>query len=485
MLSKKRSSKKISKVKKVSRVSSVPKKALRFNKVLLAAKDALDAAKVQFHLHAGTALGAHREKSFIPHDHDIDLAVFYKDVNTQAKVKTLISSMEDHGFTVLNKLGKPGRGFEIQFEKNDIPLDIFWVYEGKYRGKKYHIVSSYYGTCDKLPHKACIWGYRPYRVQNIKFLGATYKTVPKSTLVDMYGKDWTIKKKYNYFQGITEGLSKGEIKDYYHPRPVKKIAFCFLMYNFHNHSEIWENFFQQDRYPIKNYSIYTHPKEITDKTPEWVSKNAIKTIKTDWCDESLFFAWVNMLKKALRDPDNKYFALLSGDCVPLYSLETVHKKITKSKKSMLNISPNSYAFQQTGLDYADQWMILNRKHAKLLLDLKISDAGKKFRAYLKKRMCSKDGEECMCPDEIYPANWFMKNYGHYTSTRFKNEFRVTQSTYTYWKGDKPHPVKFDKPTAKKFKSKICKSSSVFARKFKNGAAILCKEKERKKSKQQK
>ena len=43
----------------------------RFKKVLEAAKDALDSINLPFHLHSGTALGAHREKTFIKHDHEI------------------------------------------------------------------------------------------------------------------------------------------------------------------------------------------------------------------------------------------------------------------------------------------------------------------------------------------------------------------------------------------------------------------------------
>ena len=47
-----------------------------FNNVLKSAKEALDSVNIPFHLHAGTALGAHRERNFIKHDHDIDLAIF-------------------------------------------------------------------------------------------------------------------------------------------------------------------------------------------------------------------------------------------------------------------------------------------------------------------------------------------------------------------------------------------------------------------------
>ena len=61
----------------------------QFNDVLKSAKRALDSINIPFHLHAGTSLGAYREKSFIAHDHDIDLALFSHDVNTYYKVKEM------------------------------------------------------------------------------------------------------------------------------------------------------------------------------------------------------------------------------------------------------------------------------------------------------------------------------------------------------------------------------------------------------------
>ena len=130
----------------------------KFNNVLIAAKTALDSVDIPFHLHSGTALGAHREKSFIAHDHDIDLCVFSKDVNTDYKVRKLINAMKKEGFKINTTLGKLKRGKEIQFRKDNVPLDIFWTYPGKYRGKDYFILASYYGDCDYLKYKNMYMG---------------------------------------------------------------------------------------------------------------------------------------------------------------------------------------------------------------------------------------------------------------------------------------------------------------------------------------
>jgi hypothetical protein len=445
-------------------------KVLKFNNVLKTAKFALDDADIPFHLHSGTALGAYREKSFIPHDHDIDLAVFYWDVNTPTKLDKLVKSMKKVGFIINSRFGRLNHGYEIQFELNGVPLDIFWIYEGKYRNKDYYILDSYLGMCDKLPKKRCVWGYNPYNTVSIKFLGENYKIVPKKTLVDIYGKDWNIVKKFDYEEGIISGGYKGLIKDYYKPRPTdKKIAFCFMLNKRPEHQQIWEQFFAGDDYPVKSYTIYAHTKNNNEKDiPQWIKDNKIRSIKTGWCEENLVHVWINLLKTAYKDPGNKYFCLLSGSCLPLLDYAQTYKKIFSSKKSRINIDMTSEAYIDTGLYYADQWVILNRKHAKLLISLVDTVSGKKYKKEMKKELCVEDS--CYCPDELYPINWFAYNYGKPSTTAFKKEFLLRQSTYTYWDGKMPHPIKFTYPKLLKFKSKICKSGSIFARKFNDKAA---------------
>jgi hypothetical protein len=437
-------------------------KSKQFNYVLLNAKKALDSIGIPFHLHSGTALGAHRERDFIPHDDDIDLAVFYRDVNSQAQVKDIVEAMENNGFKVSRTLGKLSRGFEIKFydETYDIPLDIFWVYEGTYRGKEYYIFSTYYGKCNDYKHKACVWAFRPYKTVRINFLGTVYDVFPKKTLVDEYGKDWKVPKEYGYFEGLDDGHLKSLIVDFYDPKPItQKVAFCFLVYDKVVHGKAWLDFFKQDNLPVKSYSVYSHMKTVTEASQPWLIENRIRTIKTGWCEESLVWAWVNMLKEALKDPLNQYFTILSGECIPLYGFWDTIKKITSSDKSRLNIDKNAEVTHHTGLVYADQWVLLTRKHAEMLVKLKDSEEGKEFVKKMRSRI------ENFCPDEVYPVNWFIHKYGTPSSERFKKNFNVTATTYTFWDGLKPHPIKYTTPRMKKDYKKICGSDAIFARKF--------------------
>lgn len=450
-------------------MTQITAKAKRFNAVLLSVKKALDSIGIPFHLHSGTALGAHREKTFIEHDDDIDIAVFHKDVNTPEQVKDILAAVKKQGFEVESALGRLARGKEIQLTKNGIGLDIFWVYEGEYRGKEYHLVSSYFGSCDELPHKSCVWGYRPYEVQKIKFLGETYNVLPKQTLEDAYGKGWRIPKKFSYHEGLESGYTS-LIKDYYKPvDPNVKIAFCFMLMDNVVNGKMWERFFNQDNYPVKPYNIYAHLARPSDKHPSWIQKGRIPTIKTGWCEENLLKVWVNLLKKAYKDPTNKYFALLSGDCIPLYDFWEVFRRITRSTKSRVNYKMTTACSKELGLYYADQWMILNRKCAKILISIMETKEGTEFRKELRARLL--EPEICHCPDELFPMAWFVKKLGPVSSPAFKKEIRKMETTYTHWLAVKDRPMKISNFSLYKMTKKaICGTDAVFGRKFTSFAA---------------
>jgi len=346
----------------------------------------------------------------------------------------------------------------------DVSLDIFWVYEATYKEKKYYILSSYYGKCDNYKYKACIWAYRPYRPVKVNFLGNIYHAIPKKTLEDAYGKDWKIPKKFTYEQGLEDGY-KSLIPDFYNPvRNPDKIAFCFLLYDTVKHNKKWVDFFKQDENGEKSYSIYSHIKDKNDKTQKWLLKNRVRTIKTGWCEDNLVWAWVKMLKKALEDKTNKYFALLSGECVPLLGFWETYNKIFSSSKSRINVDLNTDAYIDTGLAYADQWCILNRKHARLLINLKETIDGKNFLKQMRKQ------KGLYCADELYPINWFIHKYGNISSRDFKKEFNNTVTTYTKWNNRDPHPIRYTSPRMTRELKAICDSGAVFARKFNNPAA---------------
>jgi hypothetical protein len=245
---------------------------------------------------------------------------------------------------------------------------------------------------------------------------------------------------------------------------MKQIAFCFLLYDKLNHGKTWKKFFEQD--DTDSHTIYAHLKKTTKKTQQWIKKHKIKPVKTAYCDVSLVYAWIELLKNALKDKDNKYFVIISGECIPLFQYADVYKKINASKKSRINVVRGTESEIETGLYYADQWCTLNRKQAELLLKLKTTEKGKQF----DQEVLDQIGD--FCPDEIIPINWFVEHYGKPSSTKFKKEFRNIPTTFTYWDEIHYSPVKFNASSMKKMRKKICKSKAIFGRKFNARAARL-------------
>lgn len=243
---------------------------------------------------------------------------------------------------------------------------------------------------------------------------------------------------------------------------MKNIAFCFLLYDKLNHGDLWKNFFDQDQ--NDTHRIYAHIKKTTSKTQNWLKKHKVKPVSTDYCDISLVYAWIRLLETALQDKNNKYFAILSGECIPLFSYNKVYKKITKSQKSRINVEMGTESQSETGLYWADQWCILNRKHAKLLVKLQTTSRGKKFNENILSQVKN------FCPDEIVPVNWFVDHYGVPSSKRFNKEIKKIPTTFTYWDGIHYSPKKFNAPQMEKIKKKICQSRAVFGRKFNAKAA---------------
>jgi galactoside 2-L-fucosyltransferase 1/2 len=264
-----------------------------------------------------------------------------------------------------------------------------------------------------------------------------------------------------------------------------KVAFCFLLYDSIQHLNIWETFFNED--PNKNsHNIYSHLKTVTDNTPKWVKQAKVRTVRTDWCGEGLINAFAQMLKKALKNNDNKYFVLLSGSCIPLYTYKETIQKILSSKRSRIsyqNISGNVFEGEK-GIYNAHQWVILNRDVAEQysrLYDAKDTEAKqfiKDFRKLYRKHGADVGNKGAIkyegstwlggCPDEIYPINWLHHVYGKDLSKNVKKQM----STYTYWdfQKDPDHPYVFDMKSIKKMKNEICNTGHIFARKFTKEAA---------------
>lgn len=155
---------------------------------------------------------------------------------------------------------------------------------------------------------------------------------------------------------------------------MKKIAFCFLIYDIINHEELWHSFFKN--VDTNKYTIYIHYK--FNKPLKYFEKYKLTNcIETKYADITLVKAQNLLLQEAITDKENKHFIFVSGSCIPLKSFDHVYDNLNEGH-SYFNISQQSECFPRckTTLNYIDkkyiqkasQWCILNRKHTELMLN---------------------------------------------------------------------------------------------------------------------
>jgi hypothetical protein len=154
---------------------------------------------------------------------------------------------------------------------------------------------------------------------------------------------------------------------------MKKIAFCFLIYDIINHEELWNIFFKN--VDTNKYNIYIHYK--SNKQLKYFEKYKLNNcIETQYCDITIIKAQNICLQKAIEDANNKHFIFISNSCIPFKSFDYIYDKLNVMF-SYFNLSPHSQCFprcnttlnfiKQENIQKASQWCILNKKHAELMI----------------------------------------------------------------------------------------------------------------------
>ena len=155
---------------------------------------------------------------------------------------------------------------------------------------------------------------------------------------------------------------------------MKKLAFCFLVYDRINHEELWQLFFK-DADPQK-YSIYIHYK---DNVPlKYFEQYKLQyCVSTQHGNISLVKAQNLLFKEALKDPNTSHCIILSNSCIPFKSFDTVYKYLDPIY-SYFNQGLNNHLFPRCNdvinhigkkyIDKSAQWCILNKKHATIVVN---------------------------------------------------------------------------------------------------------------------
>jgi hypothetical protein len=152
---------------------------------------------------------------------------------------------------------------------------------------------------------------------------------------------------------------------------MKRIGFCFLIYDRLNHEDLWKRFF--DGVPADSYRVFVHYK--TDRPLQHFEANKLKhCIPTKYGDVSLVHA-LNLLFKAALEQGCDKIAGLSQACIPLKSYAHVHEFLTRDGRGHFNVAPAAQCFprcdplleyyERSSIQKSSQWFVLNRKLAEL------------------------------------------------------------------------------------------------------------------------
>ncbi len=225
-----------------------------------------------------------------------------------------------------------------------------------------------------------------------------------------------------------------------------KIAFLFLTVSDIYHEAVWVKFFKGHH---DHYSLYVHPKN--DISPNSFFARAIISQREETRWENTMKAQIALLREALKDPTNTKFVFLSESTIPLVPFEEVYGHLLAHPLSEFAHEKNpdshrKFGIITKGVRKNSQWIVLNRKHAQLMVDdteLIIEFAQHPF------------------DNEHYPSTFLAYR-------KLLDEVVKKTTTLDIWKEGGPHPHLFKDLPHDPFRKDLVKGIKkkyLFARKF--------------------
>jgi hypothetical protein len=207
---------------------------------------------------------------------------------------------------------------------------------------------------------------------------------------------------------------------------MKKIAFCFLIYDIINNEELWNIFFQN--VDTNKYKIYIHYK--FNKPSKYFEKYKLPNcIETKYCDVTIVHAHNLLFKKAYEDGCDKIISL-SQSCIPFKSFEYIYNFLIKDDFGHFNITPQSQCFPRCDslikyygknmIQKSSNWFILNRKICETIINYD-------------KTKINNEYSDIYCPEEHYfITNIFSNNLQDeiITTPNLAND----ATTFVNWEG---------------------------------------------------
>jgi hypothetical protein len=155
---------------------------------------------------------------------------------------------------------------------------------------------------------------------------------------------------------------------------IKKLGFCFLIYDKINLEKLWNIFFKNVY--KKKYKIYIHYK-INVPLQYFEEFKLKECIETQYAHVSLIHAHNILFKKAYDDNCYKMINL-SHACIPFKSFDYIYNLLCQDDYGYFNVSPHSQCFPNCNdlLNYynediiqkSSEWFIINRKICNFILN---------------------------------------------------------------------------------------------------------------------
>jgi hypothetical protein len=149
---------------------------------------------------------------------------------------------------------------------------------------------------------------------------------------------------------------------------MKKIAFCFLIYDCIINEDLWNTFFNNID-PAK-YNIYIHYKY--NQPLKYFEKYKLNNcIETKYENQTIPLAYNILFREAYKDENNYKFQILSGSCIPFKSFDFIYNKLISDHYGYFNVCPQTQCFPNCNyllnfintknISKSHNWFILNRK----------------------------------------------------------------------------------------------------------------------------
>lgn len=245
-----------------------------------------------------------------------------------------------------------------------------------------------------------------------------------------------------------------------------KVAFLFIARNRLPLDFMWQHYFKEA--DETSFSIYIHSRpgfvynEMTTVCTFCYGRQLSDSIQVLWGEASMIQAEHILLRKALEDPANQRFILVSDSCVPLYNFSYTYDYVMSSPKSFVDsfVDPKASRYnpkmaptiQKDKWRKGSQWATLIRKHAEVLVaDKTVFPVFKRhckrrplLPEHLRKQAQPKvvQKEHDCIPDEHYVQTLL-------AMTGLEGELERRTLTYTLWNKSKNkidmqswHPVMF-------------------------------------------